>query len=118
MHRLRCPPHPYTHTQPPTTHSPSLPPGQATLESLPPGTQPRFPPMALGGAPARVHGVLYRIRRGDLKKMQQREQGYALTHMEVGCRVAGARGVERACPHRRAAVHEDMGLCTVSRIVP
>ena len=62
--------------------------GQATLESLPADQQPRFPPLTVGGAVPRVHGVLYRIKTSDLKKLQQRESGYIMKEMEVCARVS------------------------------
>lgn len=62
-----------------------------------PGQQPRYPPLSLGGVPARVHGVLYRLPRSDLPKLQQREQGYELQRMQVGkmtsCVISG-KGLE------------------------
>jgi len=57
--------------------------GHATLEALAPGQKPRFPPLSVGATVPHVHGVLYKLRKSDLKRLQQHEQGYTLTEMEV-----------------------------------
>jgi hypothetical protein len=53
---------------------------------------------------SRVHGVLYRLKKSELRKLHSREHGYVLQEMEVG-RVrakragghAGARGGSSLC---------------------
>lgn len=53
--------------------------GQATLQQLRQGERPKYPPY--GGQ--RVHGVLYRLKSADLKKLAAREDGYLMQQMEV-----------------------------------
>jgi len=60
--------------------------GLATLQRLPPGENPRFPPWSPAhGLPAsvapHVHGVLFSMREADAKALQK--DGYVLWPIEV-----------------------------------
>ncbi len=57
--------------------------GQATLEALPAGMEPRFRPLAASQGQPCVHGVLYRLPASTLRQLHSRDQGYVLTQMEV-----------------------------------
>jgi hypothetical protein len=44
-------------------------------------------------ARVRVHGVLYRLRKSELKKLHSREHGYVLQEMEVSCTAGDGGGL-------------------------
>mmetsp|Transcript_3715 Transcript_3715/g.7991 ORF Transcript_3715/g.7991 Transcript_3715/m.7991 type:complete len:320 (-) Transcript_3715:1139-2098(-) len=52
--------------------------GYATLQALPPNQQQLYPSLS-----EHVHGVLYRLRKEEMRKLQRREGGYKLGQMQV-----------------------------------